>query len=76
MSTLQAFLVLASEGAEETSKTPFYVAGGVFAGFAVLVGALGLAKPDFPANAGGERLVVLIAAVLTVGAMATSVITG
>lgn len=76
MSTLQAFLVLASETAEETSKTPFYVAGGALAAFAVLVGLLGLAKPDFPTTKGAERLVVLLAGALTVAAMTTSVITG
>ena len=76
MSTVQAFLVLASEGAEETSKTPFYLAGGALAVWAVLLAALGLARGGFPANEGAAKAVMAVSAVLTVAAMATSVVTG
>lgn len=75
-SLLASFLLAAETAGEETSKTPFYVAGGALALFAVLVGAFGLMKADFPTTKGAERMVVLVAAVLTVAAMATSAITG
>lgn len=77
MSTLHGLLVLAAKTAEEeSSKTPFYIAGGALAAFAVLIGAFGLSKPDFPATQGAQRAVVLVAALLTVAAMTASVLTG
>ena len=75
MSTLHAFLVLASEGAE-TSKTPFYVAGGALAVWAVVVGALGLARQDFPSSDGAKTGIMALSVVLMLAAMATSVMTG
>ena len=66
--------VLAAEGAE-VSKTPFYLAGGLLAGWAVLVSALGLARPDFPGSGGGARAVMGISAVLVLGTLAAAVAT-
>ena len=74
MSTLLAVLALASEEAE-ASKTPFYVAGGALAVFAVLVGALGLAKPDFPSSEGASRAVMVLGTILAIAAMATTITT-
>jgi hypothetical protein len=36
--------------ASEPSKTPFYLAGGLLAGWAVLLGAFGFTHPDFRAR--------------------------
>ncbi len=68
-------LAATSEHAEETSKTPFYLAGGLLALFAVLVGALGVVKHDFPRTKAASRLVIAVAAVLVALAMVTAVTT-
>jgi hypothetical protein len=67
-------LVLAA--AESTSKTPFYVLGGLLAVWAVLVSAVGIMRPDFPSNRGGLVGVSVLTAVLVVGAMASAVVIG
>ncbi len=73
---LEALLILASaEGAEETSKVPFYLAGGLLTLFAVLVGALGVVRHDFPSSQGAARAVMGLAALLVVVTMVTSVLT-
>jgi hypothetical protein len=74
---LHAFLLLAAEVAEEaeTSKTPFYVAGGVFAIWAVLLGVIGLRRPDFPGKPSAARGVMAISALLAVASMATAMLT-
>jgi hypothetical protein len=75
---LHAFLLLAAETAEhaEPSKTPFYIAGGALALWAVAVSAVGIRSPDFPGGATGARGVMGMTAVLVVAAMVTSIITG
>ncbi len=65
--------MLASES--ETSKVPFYVAGGVLAGWAVVVAFLGLRSASFPGNTGGARAVMAISSVLVLAAMTTAVTT-
>jgi hypothetical protein len=74
---LAAFLLLAAEVAEEAepSKVAFYVAGGLFAVWAVVLGAVGLRSPDFPGSESAARGVMTISIVLMVAAMATAVIT-
>ena len=72
---LEALLILASVEGEEASKTPFYIAGGALTLFAVLVGALGVVRHDFPASKGTARAVMGLAALLMVVTMATSVLT-
>jgi hypothetical protein len=71
---VHALLVLAAEEAE-TSKTAFYICGGVLAAWAVVLGLVGLRSPDFPRRESGARAVMLVTGVLMVGAMATAVIT-
>jgi hypothetical protein len=76
--TLASIFLLAAETAEEhaePSKTPFYVAGGVLAAWAVVVSAIGITQPEFPRTAGMTRGVYLISAVLMIGAMATAITT-
>ena len=74
---LHAALLLASaaEGGAEASKTPFYAAGGLLALFAVLVAALGIVREDFPSSRGATLGVMVVASVLVVATMATSVLT-
>src|SRR2546423_927332 len=49
----------------EKSRTPFFIAGGVLAAWALIVSlGFGLRLPSFPDNLGGERAVIAISAVL------------
>ena len=67
----------AVEEGEESSKTLFYIAGGLLAVFAVLISALGLSRIDsFPSSKGQARGVIGLAGVLVVAAMAAAIITG
>lgn len=66
---LSTLLVLASAEGEETSKTAFYVAGSVLAGFAVLLSVLGMAKPDFPGSDGAARATMGVGAVLVLATL-------
>ncbi len=70
-----ALLVLAAEEAE-SSKTLFYAGGGVLAAWAVLVSALGLTRPDFPASDGAAKGVYGISALLVLVAVAGAIVTG
>ncbi len=61
---------------EETSKVAFYVLGGLFAGWAVLLGALGIMRHrTFPPSAGAARGIIVVGVVLMVAVMASSVLT-
>jgi hypothetical protein len=70
---LHGLLVLAA--AEEPSKVPFYVAAGLLAGWAVVLGAIGLSRPEFPGGLTGERGVITISVVLVVATMSMAVVT-
>jgi plastocyanin len=60
----------------EKNRTAFYIFAGALACWAVIVSVgLGLRTPDFPSDAGGQRLVILVSAVLVVGTMASGIIT-
>ena len=74
---LVTLLATAAEGGEETSKTPFYVAGILLAVFAVVVSALGIrAHGHWPSSPGVARAAMLLCLVLVAATMATAVITG
>lgn len=75
LTALITFLAAEAAG-EEASKTPFYVAGAIAAGWAVLVAALGITRHDFPATKGARNAVIAISALVVLSAMATSVATG
>ena len=69
---LAIILLAAAEGAaEETSHTPFYLAGGALAIFAIVIGALGIVKHDL--GEGASRAIMGISAVLVVATMAASI---
>jgi hypothetical protein len=74
-----AFTVLASvaeAGHEaEPSKTPFYVAGGILAAWAVIVSSIGITQPDFPRTGTPGRIVMAITVVLVAAAATTAITT-
>ncbi|MGB2711194.1 MAG: hypothetical protein WBC33_06720, partial [Conexibacter sp.] len=72
---LTLLAVAAEHSVEEGSKTAFYVAGGLLASWAVLVGALGVMRPAFAEGEGAARAVMLVSVVLALAAMATAVLT-
>jgi hypothetical protein len=58
------------------SKVPFYIAGGLLVGWALLVSlGIGLRRPSFPSDARGERLLIMVTVVLVVAATAMAVAT-
>jgi hypothetical protein len=75
---LHALILLAQEHAEEeASKTPYYIAGGVLAAFAVVISAIGISRHQtFPGSKGGRNIVIAIAALLVAATMASAILTG
>jgi hypothetical protein len=59
--------------AATVSKTPFYLAGGALAAWAVVLSAIGLTRPSFPGNGTGQRGVIAISFVLVVITIAMAV---
>lgn len=72
---LSVFAIAVEHSSDEGSKTAFYVAAGLLASWAVLVGAIGVLRPAFPRGEGGARVVMLVSFLLMLGATATAVIT-
>jgi hypothetical protein len=68
-------IVLAAVEDAEPSKTAFYVAGGLFAVWAVLLGAAGLSRADLPGSPTAERGIIGISAVLMVATLAAAILT-
>ena len=71
---LLALLQAAAEEAEP-SKLPFFICGGLFAVWAIVIFAVGMRNQSFPGGESGQRGVLAVSAVLMVAAMATAVIT-
>jgi hypothetical protein len=71
---LHALVTLAAEEAEP-SKTAFYVVGGAWAAWAVVLGVLGSRDGSFPSSDGAARGIMLGSGVLMVAAMAAAVLT-
>jgi hypothetical protein len=61
--------------ASEPSKAAFYIAGGVLALWAVVLAAIGLRQPSFPAGTSGQRGVIAISLVLVVIAIGAAILT-
>ena len=55
------------------SKVPFYIAGGIFALWAVVLAGGGLRRPEFPTGPAGQRLVILVSLVLAAATIGTAV---
>ena len=49
---LHAFVVLAAAEAEEKSKVPFFIAGGLLACWAIVMFAVGMRSETFPMRRG------------------------
>ena len=61
---------------DEPSKVAFYLLGGLFAAWAVLVGALGVMRHrTFPPSGGVACAVMGISLVLMIGALGSAVLT-
>ena len=74
LATLIAFA--ASEEGHESSKTLFYVCGGLLAVWALVVSAIGIkAHETFPPSQSATRGVMAISVVLILLAMASAIIT-
>jgi len=73
---LHAFFTFAAEAAgDETSKTPFYIAGSLLAAWAVIVSLIGISRhADWPSSTGARSAIMGISAVLVVLAMAGAVV--
>ena len=71
-----SWLMLAAEAAEEkSSHTPFYVAGGALAAFAVVISFIGIKRHENWPSEGTAKGIMALAAVLVVAACATAVVT-
>ena len=69
------FIFASTEG-EESSKTLFYIAGGLLAVFAVVISVVGIRGiGSFPAGKAQTRGVIGIAALLVLFAAASAIIT-
>jgi plastocyanin len=64
---------LVTFAADEPSKTPFYIAGIVFACWAVLLAFLGLSRASFPGGARGQGVVIGISVALAAAALGTAI---
>jgi hypothetical protein len=79
MSLLATTILAAAEaGAEhaaeaEKSELPFFLIGGLLAGFAVAISVFGFKKPDFPGTASAARGVMALSVTLVLATMATIV---
>lgn len=65
-------LVIAAEASE---KLPFYILGGAFAVWAVVLSALGLSRATFPPSRGAEFAVIGISVGLAVATITAAVTT-
>jgi hypothetical protein len=72
---LHALLVLAAAEAEEKSKVPFFICGGLLACWAIVMFAVGMRSQTFPGGERGQRGVIAVSVVLVAAAMATAVLT-
>lgn len=69
---IHALFVLAAEEAER-SETPFFIAGCVFAAWAIFIGVAGLRSESFPASASQGRAISAVSVVLAAICMALAI---
>lgn len=73
---LHALVSLAAAEPEESSKTAFYVLGGLLVAWALLVSAVGIKRHEtFPPSRAAARAVMAISVLLVLAAMASAVLT-
>jgi hypothetical protein len=74
-----AFIIAAAEHAAEAveehekSEVPFFIAGGLWAVFAVLISVYGFKRPDFPANGAAARGVMGAGVLLAMFAVGSAI---
>jgi hypothetical protein len=78
MSVIATMLAAAEAGAEHAeehhkSEAPFFIAGGLWALFAVIVSVIGFTRPEFPSSAGAARGVMMASVVFMLGAASTAI---
>ena len=61
--------------AAERSHVPFFIAGGVFALWAVVLASIGLTRPSFPFNVMGQTAVIGVSFILAGVAVAMAIVT-
>ena len=61
--------------ASSPSKVPFYVAGALLAGWAVVLALIGISHHEFPGSGGRAGLVILTSAALVGATMTTAIVT-
>ena len=61
--------------ASEPSHVPFFIAGGLFAVWAVVLSWIGLTRPAFPFGQTGERAVIGVSLTLAALAVAMAIVT-
>jgi hypothetical protein len=61
--------------ATESSKVPFYIIGGALALYAVILATIGIQRPSFASNMGGQRGVIAVTSVMVVLAIGAAVLT-
>ena len=61
--------------AAEPSHVPFFIAGGVFAVWAVILSWVGLTRPEFPFTGVGQRAVMGVSLLLAATAIAMAIVT-
>jgi hypothetical protein len=71
--SLASIFVLASEKSV-SSEIPFFVIGGIFAAWALLVGGLGTARATFPDSRGATAAICGVSVVLAAVAMALIIV--
>ena len=75
LADLHALTIPVLAAAGEKSKTPFYVAGGVLAAWAVIVSLVGVTRPGFPGGPPGERAVIAVSVLLVALTITMAVVT-
>ncbi|MFM9022762.1 MAG: hypothetical protein ACKOK7_03290 [Solirubrobacterales bacterium] len=68
-----SFLILASE-ASASKEIPFFVIGGIFAAWALLVGCLGTARATFPDSKGATVAISVVSVLLAAVSMALIIV--
>jgi hypothetical protein len=58
---------------EEKSEVPFFIVGGLWAVFAVLISVYGFKRPEFPATASAARSLMAAGVVFWLSAVGTAV---
>ena len=71
--SLASIFIFASE-AEASTEIPFFVIGGIFAAWALLVGGLGTARATFPDSKGATVAISVVSVLLAAASMALIIV--